>query len=158
MGLDMYIKASKHFPKIDWAKTTKNKYAISEGFVEVLAASKLEDVATDIYGANVEVVAAYWRKANPVHNWFVKNVQDGTDDCAAYYLSIDKLRELAALCQKVIDEKSPHLLPPQEGFFFGNTDINQYYWDCLKDTIQQIDRILLLPNLEELHLEYQSSW
>ena len=26
----------------------------------------------------------YWRKANAIHGWFVKNAQQGIDDCRTY--------------------------------------------------------------------------
>jgi hypothetical protein len=43
----------------------------------------------------------------------------------------------------IIDtELAKSLLPPQEGFFFGNTDYNEWYLDDLKDTIDQLERIL----------------
>jgi hypothetical protein len=45
-----------------------------------------------------------------------------------------------------------------EGFFFGTTDIDEWYWNGLKSTIKQIDRILALPNIDDLSFYYQSSW
>ena len=44
--------------------------------------------------SHVEEEVMYWRKANHIHAWFVKNVQDGIDNCAEYYVSPDNLREL----------------------------------------------------------------
>src|SRR5690606_25744978 len=46
--------------------------------------------------------AGYWRKANAIHNWFVKNVQDGEDDCKEYWVSDDKLKELLDTVNKVL--------------------------------------------------------
>ena len=43
----------------------------------------------------------YWRKANEIHNWFVKNVQDSEDDCGMYEVSEDKLVELLNVCKEV---------------------------------------------------------
>lgn len=45
---------------------------------------------------------AYWRKANQIHNWFVKNVQDGNDDCGEYEVSRQKLQELLSICRDVL--------------------------------------------------------
>lgn len=45
--------------------------------------------------------AAYWRKANQIHNWFVENVQDGTDDCDRYEVTKKQLEELLKICMKV---------------------------------------------------------
>lgn len=43
----------------------------------------------------------YWRKANQIHNWFVENVQNGIDDCKAYEVTEEKLRELLNTCKMV---------------------------------------------------------
>lgn len=51
----------------------------------------------------VEEEVMYWRKANHIHAWFVDNVQGGNDDCGSYRVSDDKLRELNAVCRKVLD-------------------------------------------------------
>lgn len=45
---------------------------------------------------------ADWRKANHIHNWFVKNVQDGNDNCGTYEVTKDKLEELLTICNEVL--------------------------------------------------------
>lgn len=37
--------------------------------------------------AEVKFEIGYWRKANHIHNWFIKNVQNGKDDCSVYEVS-----------------------------------------------------------------------
>jgi hypothetical protein len=44
----------------------------------------------------------YWRKANAIHAWFVKNVQNGVDDCGDYPVSPKKLKTLLDLCEQVV--------------------------------------------------------
>ena len=44
---------------------------------------------------------AYWRKANQIHYWFVKNIQDGKDDCGFYPVTKEKLQKLLDLCIQV---------------------------------------------------------
>lgn len=86
---------------------------------------------------------AYWRKANAVHRWFVNNVQGGVDDCKAHRpLTKDDLQTLSGLVKTALTNKDASLLPPQAGFFFGSTDIDEYYWDDLDRTRVQIDSIL----------------
>lgn len=46
----------------------------------------------------------YWRKANAIHYWFVKNVQNGNDDCGLYPVSKEKIQDLLSLCKKVVNE------------------------------------------------------
>ncbi len=165
MGLDMYLSAKKHFAKINWQALQANDElsynspeAVFPQFNNLMELTQLSNVATDIYGATVEVTCAYWRKANQVHAWFVREVQKGNDNCGEYYVSQDKLKELRDLCQKALDTRDPNLLPPQDGFFFGGTDIDEWYWQDLKNTIAQLDRVFALPQLSDLSFSYSSSW
>jgi len=82
MGLDMYLSARKHVNKIDWEKLDRSEelnYAAATipQWTEIVNAAGLQDIADedDIYGVSVSVNAAYWRKVNAVHKWFVDNVQ-----------------------------------------------------------------------------------
>jgi len=165
MGLDMYLTATKRVDKINWGALQEDKelnynspQVIYPQFNNLMELTQLKDVATDIYGASVEVTCAYWRKANQIHNWFVVNVQHGEDNCGQYEVWHEQLKELLTLCQKALNERNPSLLMPSEGPFFGGTDIDQYYWKDIKDTIEQLSRILALPDVNELSFNYQSSW
>lgn len=101
--------------------------------------------------------AGYWRKANQIHKWFVDNVQGGKDDCGDHYVPAEKLKELRELCVRAIETKDPSLLPPQTGFFFGSTEIDDGYWDDLKNTIEIIDKLDLTgEGYDEYY--YRSSW
>ena len=101
MGLDMYLSARKYINKIDWSKLDHNSdvdyaEATIPQWNEIVNVAGLSHVANvnDIYGVNVSVNAAYWRKVNAVHKWFVDNVQRGEDDCGEYYVPNSKLKEL----------------------------------------------------------------
>ena len=104
---------------------------------------------------------ATWRKANQIHKWFVDNVQDGVDDCKRYYVHADQLIRLEELCQIVLKGKNKskriilakEVLPTKEGFFFGTTEYDEYYFEDLKNTIKQLKDID--PNADYY---YQSSW
>lgn len=154
----MYLHASKHINKVNWGLSNANNYAVNEEFNKIMQISKLEHVQVDIYGASVQVVCAYWRKSNQIHNWFVNNVQKGVDDCGEYYVSKEDLITLRELCKRVITEKDPSLLMTKDGFFFGSTDIDEYYWSDVQETIEKLDRILNLPDIDDLSFQYHSSW
>lgn len=158
----MYLHAKKYVNKIDWnatGKRTDKGYTVVPQFTKIIASAKMADVATnDIHGVSVEVVTAYWRKANQIHSWFVKNVQDGVDECLEYRVSVEQLRELLGTCQMALSTKDPSLLAPQGGFFFGGTDIDEYYWGDIKDTIEQMERILATPDIDGYSFSYRSSW
>lgn len=108
-----------------------------------------------------------WRKSNAIHHWFVENVQDDNDDCGSYCVTIESLEELRDICQNVIDKHdntySQEVLPTEAGFFFGDTDINQYYYEDVKRTADALNKELLLTKKIagtklEIEYSYQASW
>ena len=165
MGLDMYLSARKHINKIEWDKLDReNGISYSEAtapqwndVVEAAGVATLVDKES-IYGVDVSVNVAYWRKSNQIHNWFVINVQRGEDDCGEYYVSNNKIKELVNTCTLAITNKDPNLLPPREGFFFGSTDVDEWYWKDIMDTINQLQPIIDRPDFDSLSFYYQSSW
>ena len=160
----MYLHAKKYVEKIDWNKLRDldldmdSDEAITPLWNDIVETAGMKDVATDIYGVNVEVTAAYWRKSNQIHKWFVDNVQGGNDDCGNYYVSKDKLKELRETCRQALFAKDPSLLPPQAGFFFGSYDIDEWYWEDIKRTIKKLDRLFELSDFDQLSFYYNSSW
>lgn len=118
-------------------------------------------------------VIGYWRKANAIHAWFVKNVQWGEDDCKKYSLWLEDLNDLLRVCGKILIDKNlaPELLPTQPGFFFGSTEYDFWYYKEIRYTYELCK--FLLQNLEErednlcfkydssnwdARVEYQASW
>jgi hypothetical protein len=165
MGLDMYLSARKYVEKIDWQKLDRSAeldYAASTlpKWNDIVEAAGLSHIAdkNDIYGVSVSVNAAYWRKANQIHKWFVDNVQDGEDNCGEYYVPNEKLKELLTTCRQALFKKDPSELPPQPGFFFGSYDIDEYYWRDIKNTIKQLKKLVEAPDFDNLSFYYTSSW
>ena len=105
------------------------------------------------------IEVGYWRKANQIHQWFVDNVQEGVDNCATYYVSREQLEELKTICEEVLKhpEKAEELLPTQEGFFFGTTEYDEWYFDDIQETIE-ICEWCLDERKEYDYFEYHSSW
>lgn len=156
MGLDMYLTGkrymSKTFRKADEAK----QIAIAELFPELSGKTGRWGDASPV--KQVEIEAGYWRKANAIHDWFVKNVQGGEDKCRPHYVSRDQLLELKAVCERVLAFRhlATDLLPTASGFFFGGTDYDEYYFQDLEQTVKIIDDCLALP--KEWEFEYCASW
>jgi len=154
MGLDMYLTASNFF----W--THEENDSIKEAREIIAKTLGLKD-ASEVQ--SVKLNLAYWRKVNWIHNWFVVNVQNDEDNCGEYYVSREKLAELKELCDELIasrdKEKAMELLPPVAGFFFGNATVeDNYYWQSLKYTSDQIGDILTRPQLANFDFHYSSSW
>ena len=103
----------------------------------------------------------YWRKANAIHKWFVYNVQNGEDDCKRYYVSEEKIQELVRLCKTVLKNRdlAKDLLPTQEGFFFGGTSYDEYYFQTLEETAKELSKMLREDkNNQYVSYYYTSSW
>lgn len=147
--------------------------------------TKLENINYEYDSLFKEVY--YWRKANFIHQWFVDNIQDGIDDCGDYRVTqkdlqilIDTLKEVYnSLCDKEMITKkvqdgsieyeikvfkeedleiAKQLLPTQEGFFFGGTEYDEYYFEQIKDTLNDLQIINECFDFENNYLIYGSSW
>ncbi len=146
MGLDMYLNAKRYISKYsDEDLGTK----LAQEFPE------LAKIGKSLNGVSVE--AMYWRKANAIHAWFVRNVQNGTDDCGHYYVSRDQLRELLDTIEKALDNRDSSQLPPTGGFFFGSTDVDDWYWEDLKNTRDALETVVN-SYTDDWDFEYHSSW
>lgn len=155
MGLDMYLYADVYVGGWDHAAPEEKAR-----FDAILSALDLTDVVTD--GSphlEVQICVAYWRKANAIHQWFVKNVQDGKDECQKSYVEASKIQELADTCALVLADHSraDELLPTTSGFFFGGTEYDEWYWNGIEET-EKVLRKILVSVADDHSLYYQSSW
>lgn len=162
MGLDMYLRAGKYVGGWDFAdKAEKDQFA------QILAALNLPRsvVASGSPSMIVNVTVGYWRKANSIHKWFVDNCQGGVDDCREAYVSREQLEALRDLAKEALErynagdkDGAGKILPPTSGFFFGMTEINEWYAEDMKDTVEQLDNILNNDQLGPVDFYYHSSW
>lgn len=147
--------------------------------------TKLENINYEYDSLFKEIY--YWRKANAIHQWFVDNIQNGNDDCEDYRVTqkdlqilIDTLKEVYnSLCNKEMITKkvqdgsieyetkvfkeedleiAKQLLPTQEGFFFGGTQYDEYYFEDIKQTLNDLQIINECFDFENNYLIYGSSW
>lgn len=98
MGLDMYLRASQYVS--GYSFRAEEDQAVYTRLVEQFGVGDFVDPETP--SASVEFTVGYWRKANQIHQWFVKNVQGGEDECKPHYVSREQLRELRDLCQQAL--------------------------------------------------------
>lgn len=127
MGLDMYLYKTKKvegFSAMDYAyanevleynreneinkenfKRTLEDLGVPESMTlekaKVLE-SELKNVGVYLEYFSIFEKVGQWRKANHIHAWFVKNVQEGTDDCSFYFVTEDDFLELKETCEKVL--------------------------------------------------------
>lgn len=158
MGLDMFLSARRWLR--DWG--TDNDVELIN---ELNAKHGLDPIEADKYDNPISVSelkfdAAYWRKANAIHAWFVKNVQDGKDECQETYVDREQLQELIDTCKKVLADHSlaDKLLPAQSGFFFGSTNYDEWYFSDLQYTVDRLKKVLAHLAFEHCDFYYRSSW
>lgn len=171
-GDPMEVETSIYLPRWDWYDADKK--AQSEA-VEA-AAGLLDFAIEDTQGGSlrwedgkvvVDIGAAYWRKANAIHAWFVDECQDGIDECQRSAVHPEQLARLRSLCidadAAYVDgdkTKAEEILTPRGGFFFGSTDIDEWWLEDVRSTIAQIERVISIAARIPGPVEfvYQSSW
>lgn len=105
MGLDMYLmrynKDVLNYKEVYLPKAKEKQPLIYEALKPYIVMQGTPGVYT--YETLYEEIG-YWRKANAIHNWFVENVQHGTDDCREYEVCANQLSELRDTCLEVLGE------------------------------------------------------
>lgn len=158
----MYLKASKYVSGYSFSDdASKTLYAKLLAAVDLT----LDDVDASTPSGTINLTVAYWRKANAIHNWFIQNCAKSEDDCRPVYVSRDQLTELVGVCEEAIKaynagnkDEAKNILAPTSGFFFGSTEIDDWYLDDLKLTVEQLNKILKNPKFEKWDFQYQASW
>jgi hypothetical protein len=155
MGLDCYLSGSRYISEYSEVDQQLDKNINSDAVKRLLP--------KNVRIEKIKVEAAYWRKANAIHNWFVQYIQDGIDDCKEYEIDKRKLKQLYDTCKEVLADRSSaeDLLPSAGGFFFGTTEYDDWYFEILEQTIEKLEPLLDDSDESPWRLwrfTYQSSW
>jgi hypothetical protein len=164
MGLDQYLYARKYVSANNYSRDEEGNFSATPNpeFSNIMEQSDLPlDINKYTFSgsANVAIQVGYWRKANAIHGWFVNELANGVDECQEIYVPREKLSELRDLCKSALKEPAMagEILPPTAGFFFGSNEVDEWYMDDLKTTIEMIDFILANTS-EDYDFFYQASW
>jgi hypothetical protein len=132
MGLDMYL--------------SRKSIDVKLKIIDALEEKEYEEVA-------------YWRKANQIHNWFANNV-GAVENCEEYEVSKENLLLLLNMCKIVLNNNklAEEYLPTTSGFFFGDTEYNQYYFNDIEKTIEILNKILEETDFDKQKIFYYASW
>jgi uncharacterized protein YxjI len=163
MGLDQYIEIEVVHQTVN----TKKQRVVTERSDETLA---------------------YFRKVNFIQKFFEDKYEIPDDERVR--ITKEDLRELADLCERVIDkfeewdgakealesddyieppkhiqDYADELLPTCEGFFFGSTDYDNWYFNDVKDTmktirevIQEVEDTYEVEDADNYQLFYRAWW
>jgi len=145
MGLDMYLEGRKHL------YTEDN--------------DPLQDLLMKMYGlkykpSSVSYELGYWRKFNALHALFQRKLTEQSDkeeECGSdTWVSDETFNDIVNILKEISKDhnKAEELMPPSEGFFFGSTEYDDYYYEQLEKTITLFEKII-----KEGHdLYYSASW
>lgn len=177
MGLDMYFTAKKYLGGgYDHMKNTEEARKF-DAILDILDVPR-ESVLNFL---QVELEVGYLRKANAIHSWLVRNIQDGKDECQESYFDVSKITELRDVIRKILAtvekggpikhlgwEEYPdlkldtalaaELLEPTSGFFFGSQDYDEGYVHNLEIADGFLTRMLEDPALKDAEFYYRASW
>lgn len=112
------------------------------------------------------ITCLYWRKTNSVHAWFVDECQDGVDDCRTTPVHVEQLALLKAKCDQAVEafdngdlDRAESIMSPRSGFFFGSTELNEWWRNDLAYTSEGIERVVRQAiELGGIEFSYHSSW
>ena len=156
MGLDMYLYRREYLSNYSWSSNSDKQKADFQAITNAVGIQPCEQSPH----IHVEVCVAYWRKANAIHKWFC-DCDGGRDECQDIFVSRVQLASLRNLCESVLLQPAiaQDVLPPQSGFFFGSTEIDEWYMEDLKNTVDQLDKILAsTPEDSWGDFIYRASW
>ena len=155
MGLDMFLHKVKKEEVAYWRKANAihawfdrlyQKYGNEEGLQDCQSMYVSEEDLIKLRRDCEEVLKSSELdyKEVPVREY---NVELGK--------YVDSTRMMKVLVDSSVAEK---ILPTQSGFFFGSTVYDELYVEDLKNTIEQIDKILETVDFDEYMIEYHAWW
>ncbi len=127
MGLDMYLYKKTY---------VGSRWCVVSPLIRGVRSERIAYVIEEV---------GYWRKANQIHGWFVRNVQDGNDDCGEYSVDLAQLHQLLSLCETVLDSLRMQNGEVSIGFICGP---NEPFHEVFKDGKVVSDTVMakrLLP-------------
>jgi hypothetical protein len=152
----MYLYRREYLSNYSWGADNEKEKAAFQTITDAVGIQPCKDSPH----IHVEVCVAYWRKANQVHKWFC-DLDGGRDECQNIYVTRENLVTLRDLCASVISQPAmaASALPTQPGFFFGSYDYDEWYMEDMKNTVDQLDKILeAVPEGGWTDFIYRASW
>lgn len=116
----------------------------------------------------------YFRKVNFLQGYMERQKPDMDLNCQYIYFSRDMADELLDYCKQVMEhvsydedstilwtekavELGEKLLPVQDGFFYGDTEYNEWYFRDIKDVHDFLEKLIKETDWDNEIIEY-SCW
>ncbi|CEE91897.1 hypothetical protein [Xenorhabdus koppenhoeferi] len=112
------------------------------------------DIQNDV---NEKTEVGYFRKVNSLFDWIETKVQP-IDNCTTILISKDVLMELALVLDNLTPDNCRELFPTREGFFFGSTEYDKYYWFDVETIKNWVKGILSSFDFENQNLYFWAWW
>ena len=153
MGLDIrFEKAKRH--RVEETEERLNE--IKKEFENPnYSVKKFHSLKNEYDELNPWKEVAYFRKVNFLLPFF-----EYGENCSRLEIDGYKIDELLVKCKQVLEDNSlaEALLPTQGGFFFGNTEYNDWYFYYVKEVYDKFSEIAEDFNSDEDMLSMVCSW
>lgn len=109
--------------------------------IKILSPTDAKNVLDKETNNYIEAEDAYFRKVNFIYAFFQSVL---VDECCV--VDKTKIQQLIDVCKDVLEHKgdedyADEHLPTMGGFFFGNTDYNDWYWNDVKDCLKKMTKL-----------------
>ena len=150
MGLDMYLRGVKYFNTCTYDYSTSGDpiKEVDPIYQAITDAAGIEQT-NEIGSCECQLQVMYWRKANQIHKWFDDHIQGGCKNCEPARFTKEQLTQLHSECCIALAHKDAEVLPTQSGFFFGSTEIDEWYWKDLEVTRDELEKLLKADQFDE---------
>lgn len=99
----------------------------------------------------------YFRKINSLFRWVSYNVQS-VDNCKSILIPKQKLEQLSADLNRLTKDNCMTIFPTSEGFFFGSTEYDQYYWSDVEEVKSWVSSTLKSFDFDNHDLFFWAWW
>lgn len=178
MGLDMYFYLKEKNRVEGWTQGSDDEYRAFGHWNEEAGApdetnypEDIKNLAEYIYNANFkssyisddgmrQYQIGYFRKFNALHAYIVNTLAGGRDECQEIYITKDNLSALLGKLYTVSknNELAESELPTADGFFFGSTEYDEWYFSDVNDALEMCELFLTNIDFDKYDLVYHASW
>ena len=101
----------------------------------------------------------YWRKANQIRAWF-NEALNSVENCKFHSVTKEILEGLVKDCKHVLTfpDDAYTVMPTSSGFFFGSTEYDEWYFSDLKETIEEVTKVINETNWDTEEVVYHEWW